>query len=55
VKTTEEAPGRMRPEGAFFPESEMMIYNTVTYSRVLFTMELYCTPKTQHTTVNYNQ
>jgi hypothetical protein len=29
--------------------------NTVTYSRVLFTMDLYYNPKIQHTTVNYNQ
>jgi hypothetical protein len=27
----------------------------VTYSRVLFTMELYCTPKSQHTTVKHSQ
>jgi hypothetical protein len=29
--------------------------STVTYSRVLFTMELYCTPKSQHTTVKHSQ
>jgi hypothetical protein len=27
----------------------------VTYSGVLFTMELYCTPKSQHTTVKHSQ
>jgi hypothetical protein len=27
---------------------------TVTYSGVLFTMELYCTPKSQHTTVKHS-
>jgi hypothetical protein len=27
----------------------------VTYSRVLFTMELHCNCKTQHTTIKYNQ
>jgi hypothetical protein len=34
------------------PRSNIYI---VTYSRVLFTMELYCTTKSQHTTVNCNQ
>jgi hypothetical protein len=27
----------------------------VTYSGVLFTMELYCTPKSQYTTVKHSQ
>jgi hypothetical protein len=31
------------------------VYNTVTYLGVLFTMELYCTPKSQHTTVKHSQ
>jgi hypothetical protein len=32
-----------------------MFYHIVTYSGVLFTMELYCTPKSQYTTVNHSQ
>jgi hypothetical protein len=31
------------------------LYNIVTYSGVLFTMELYYTPKSQPTTVKHNQ
>jgi hypothetical protein len=34
---------------------EFAVYYIVTYSGVLFTMELYCTPKNQHTTVEHNQ
>jgi hypothetical protein len=30
-------------------------FSIVTYSGVLFTMELYCTPKSQHTTVKHSQ
>jgi hypothetical protein len=31
------------------------VHYIVTYSGVLFTMELYCTPKSQHTTVRHSQ
>jgi hypothetical protein len=30
-------------------------FDIVTYSGVLFTMELYCTPKSEHTTVKHSQ
>jgi hypothetical protein len=30
-------------------------HDIITYSGVLFTMELYCTPKSQHTTVKHSQ
>jgi hypothetical protein len=35
--------------------SKNQLINIVTYSGVLFTMELYCTPKSQHTTVKHSQ
>jgi hypothetical protein len=43
-----------------FSRSEEIVYfiyfiDIVTYSGVLFTMELYCTPKSQPTTVKHNQ
>jgi hypothetical protein len=34
---------------------ELQPIHIVTYSGVLFTMELYCTPKSQHTTVKHSQ
>jgi hypothetical protein len=36
-------------------DGEIKNNNIVMYSRVLFTMELYCTPKSQHTTVKHSQ
>jgi hypothetical protein len=42
----------------FSPSSFVFLCNyhyTVTYSGVLFMMELYCTPKSQHTTVKHSQ
>jgi hypothetical protein len=35
--------------------SEVYMYNTVMYSGVLFIMELYCTPKSQFSTVKHSQ
>jgi hypothetical protein len=34
---------------------QWQVYNIVTYSGVLFTMELYYTPKSQYTTVKHSQ
>jgi hypothetical protein len=36
-------------------QSTQAVLNIVTYSGVLFTMELYCTPKSQYTTVKHSQ
>jgi hypothetical protein len=37
------------------PRSFEATENIVTYSGVLFTMELYCTPKSQYTTVKHSR
>jgi hypothetical protein len=44
-----------RPGKDFVQSGRGLILRYCNVSAVLFTMELYCTPKTQHTTINYSQ